>query len=372
MSRNSTIELLNETDALAYRMRWQLFVQENEQVVYGDYTGWQPGEPLHIHPNSITYANSPHLEALEDEFYDDGRPSNWGNHVRPMIQDIAIDVFHCPSHETRVYRGDPWCDLCKVSWGGEYGESCWSCGLRSYGPYLTELQRKTLANEVYKRRAAERQALIAARRKQEYDRWIACGGDWRNSHAYTIRRDMAPMGFDGDTQVALYASSMFGAGANPFADLFRVQSDDVFRGATSYFSWVDESVSWEIGLTTVSSDLMRLLYGGVTPYERPHIEAEDYFVKSDKYGSGAVRRWLDEWVGSVADTPVTGVETGHGISVEVPGKTTSWTASSVKYPAVVSTWRSLGNVVERHRAEYPHFYNQSDAVTHQRRPRSIR
>jgi hypothetical protein len=53
MSRNDTIELLNETDQLGYRLAWQLFQFDNERVVYGDGSGWQPGDPLFTHPSLL-------------------------------------------------------------------------------------------------------------------------------------------------------------------------------------------------------------------------------------------------------------------------------------------------------------------------------
>ena len=164
MSRNSTIELLNETDALGYRMRWQLFVQENERVVYGNYTGWQPGEFLHRHPHSIRA--DPHIsDELEEEFENVG--GSWGGYVRPMFEIMENDAFHIsPLERIYISPADPWCGACHVTWEGEYGDECWSCGLKSYGPYITEKVRfdlqTRLFNEARRAREDRQMAVYAA------------------------------------------------------------------------------------------------------------------------------------------------------------------------------------------------------------------
>jgi hypothetical protein len=103
-SRNNTIELLNETDRLEARLSWQLFCNENDRVVYGDGTGWQPGVPLGTHP----------------AFLADGGCAR-------RMYDIIQDDF-----DSDVYRGPQWqlvrCLDCDVEWD-DWDEPCWNCGL---------------------------------------------------------------------------------------------------------------------------------------------------------------------------------------------------------------------------------------------------
>lgn len=88
MSRNTTIELLNETERLQLRMTWQLFLSENNAVVYGDGTGWQPGDPL---------------------------AGPWGVTVNP-IYDVRDDGNGLNAE----------CVDCQVLWSGN--DPCWICG----------------------------------------------------------------------------------------------------------------------------------------------------------------------------------------------------------------------------------------------------
>ena len=125
MSRNDTIELLNETDRLSARLDWQLFQYENAAVVYGDGSGWQPGEPLYKKPVRTVLS-----------LFDDGPDGNW---VRPMIEEIPADEFNSSENTEHTYG---YCHYCTVGWR-IFTDPCWLCGQQNLGP-LTRFNDATM------------------------------------------------------------------------------------------------------------------------------------------------------------------------------------------------------------------------------------
>ena len=110
MSRNTTIELLNATDRIQARLDWQLFCHENDRVVYGDGSGWQPGEPLFAKPSRSIF------RLVQGE--------QW---IRHMLEEI--DEFEDLT-EPLMYG---YCHHCCVGWM-HLADSCWVCYRRVEGP----------------------------------------------------------------------------------------------------------------------------------------------------------------------------------------------------------------------------------------------
>lgn len=166
-------ELLNDVARFEYRMRVQLFQQENE-IPYDPYAVWNVGEPLYPHPllwkrDSDQWVMRHSGPGPEQDYLLGliGRIPEWvdytaysGNEVWPMLESYdgdqdELDEEHCWNDEFSIWltdRGNPppeWelhssdvemyfnydCYKCEVSWVGD--EPCFVCGGPKYGVYKT-------------------------------------------------------------------------------------------------------------------------------------------------------------------------------------------------------------------------------------------
>lgn len=386
MSRNSTIELLNETDALGYRMRWQLFVQENERVVYGDYTGWQPGDFLHHHPFSIR-ADSHISHEIELEF--DNVDGEWGNHVRPMFEIMGENAFHMmPGYRVYIAKSDPWCGACLVSWEGEYGDACWFCGLVSYGPYITQDQRvevqQIMAREKrrkYQERQAARQAEIyAANRLEDHaGSHPAAMGFQRRSHAArgadASFRELYDRitGREGQRQIEVWRDAFTGMREVfvRYAEVDAEFSRQLFSYRVEHYPPLDSTMVFDIETFEPAPSAWEIMFGQARHEDA--LARRTIVSHPRRNGHSALRVWIDEWAGAPVPPLSPNVDVKvDDVTINIPR---NWRGMRRNPPTPKPRTDIVPQIVERHKKQHPYYYrghsDQVDSIAMAMRHRSV-
>lgn len=114
--KQTTADILDNTDALTQRMDYQMFTAEQNARLWGGEDGWRPGDPIHREPpgrDTPRMVDERHLQ-----------------YVRPIIEELELDQFHLGPNQVYV---DLYCKDCEVAWGWGSGwdgdtEVCWWCG----------------------------------------------------------------------------------------------------------------------------------------------------------------------------------------------------------------------------------------------------
>lgn len=149
--RTQSASVLNEADRFQAILDWQLFVHEQERMLWGDnpkYFGpWRPGDPIEKAPWLKALDFDRRLDMDEDIPEEDWWDGPMGNHPRPMFQVydfVSRDEMIGWGPQTRIERSMTYpivrCEPCGVSWDATVAE-CWVCGT----------EYPTLAPIVYKK-----------------------------------------------------------------------------------------------------------------------------------------------------------------------------------------------------------------------------
>lgn len=124
--------ILDGADRFEDILNWQLFVAEQEAMLWGynEKTDWVPGEPLYRRPRtSICDCSS----CIEDGY--SGRYE--GNAIRPMFEEF----------DDGSVIGPMICEPCGVSWDRYEYPECWLCG-KDYG-FRRSPQRGIMGSTTY-------------------------------------------------------------------------------------------------------------------------------------------------------------------------------------------------------------------------------
>lgn len=116
MYRTQSANVLNEADDFGRRLDYQLFLADQEAMLYGDPFGWKPGDPLYPDPRDYFRCDCglPYCPGTPSSEH----PQYYGHHARPMFE-----LFD----EPKRIRSPRRCDDCEVGWHGSE-DKCWVCG----------------------------------------------------------------------------------------------------------------------------------------------------------------------------------------------------------------------------------------------------
>lgn len=123
-----SVRVQDEAAIFQQKLDHQLLTMEQNRLLWGGQRpdSWKPGQPIHKHPY-VRRGLDP--ESCGDIWMDSGV---WGNHVRPMIEDLESEP------PPREYL----CNDCEVDWDRRDGDVCWNCGKRSPAPSPSEFQER--------------------------------------------------------------------------------------------------------------------------------------------------------------------------------------------------------------------------------------
>jgi hypothetical protein len=307
MSRNDTIELLNETDQLGYRLAWQLFQFDNERVVYGDGSGWQPGDPLFTHPSLLG----------EEQ----------GNFVRQIIEthaDHNFEDFHFLN-----YVKVPICLDCFVAWE-DFAQACWNCGnfvdepLRFTRGYVYPVNHGPMVVPRVPRGTITGRRVMRQPEMQVIDGHIA--------RITRIYRDFGVAALDVASQIN-----------EQFVSALRNMFDSIER--ESSYTWFD-----------------------VETFDFPAERDRDLWWRvntAPMRGLTSRRLWIDEWISEVPSKEID-VTTKSGVRITIPR---DWRQTKTP-PVPQSTDRIITSIVTQHRRAHPTWYGEEFGVNPQDRWRT--
>lgn len=158
--RTQTANVLNEADRYGHILDHQVFVAEQELLLYSaPYEEWRPGDQIHPHPSGNysvcdygCHANQDGALALR---YDDVRLRECDHRRHHYWADLtgregyAVGSGNCPrqmidiiddtsSSLSRLFDYQPHheCERCDVAWSAVEGTICWSCHISTvpFGP----------------------------------------------------------------------------------------------------------------------------------------------------------------------------------------------------------------------------------------------